>query len=630
MVFVKAVVGGQAAMQLKRSLHERRAAVSLIFATSLIPLLMLVGLAIDFGFYVEAQTQLDMAADAAAMHAARVAAALMQANDPDYISKGEFAGQQWFVSQQGRVPQALNGQVTQFSVNIPASAQGSNQITATVQFTGNIVTQFAGLFPKTWPSYPYWSIAGISTAVITIPSFIEVDMLLDNSSSMLIAADQNNILAMEKLTPCSTQAANNGGQDIDNNYSWAYTQTAAGYVTNPPSSAYSPNAAPQASPTSIKLPYGYGSFVYPIAGGGLTTQNDSVPPATQVGQCDQNFHGPAAECLYPTALLTSGLSVQGQSINSLGQCTLNGVVAGGGAGSILDYAGVATPSGTPKRANMPQAPCAFACHNQQPANAGDPTSSPDYFGLAAANGIHLRYNVLQTDAANVITTMLGNPAVNQLSVGVYQFNAPGTANAQPLGISQVYPASTSANALGSSEAGPVTTTAATLTAQVLPPVTGDAPDTDFESAMTNLGAHVTASGSGMVPTAPRKNLFIVTDGMDDHYTAGGGRVQGAIDPTSCSYFKNPVVPSDPSQPAGLGFTVYVLYIQYLPLPNPWYLNSGPRDAAEPAGSSPIEQALKACASPGQYYSATSQGSDINNALQQMLKAALNSPGRFSE
>jgi len=617
-------------MQAKTFRPERRAAVSLIFATSLVPLLMLVGLAIDFGFYTQAQTQLDMAADAAAMHAARVAAALQQANDPDYISKAEFAGKQWFLAQEGRVPQALNGQVSSFSVNIPAPAKGSNQITATVQYTGNIVTQFAGLFPKTWASYPYWYIAGISTAVISIPSYIEVDMLLDNSSSMLIAADQDNILAMEKLTPCSTQAANNGGQDIDHNYSWAYTQTAAGYVTNPPASAYSTTLAPLAVPNSITIPYGYGSFIYPTATGPSAPANDVTPPAVKVGQCDQNFTGPAAECEYPTTLLTGGLSIKGQSINTKGQCTLNGVVAGGGPGSILSYANTPIPTGTAGLPNMPQAPCAFACHNQQPANPADPTSSPDYFGLAEANGIKLRYKVLQTDASNVIGTMLTNTSKSQLSVGVYQFNAPGTANAQPLGISQVYPAPSTNTALGSTEAGPVTQDAATLTAQVLPPVTGDLPDTDFESAMTNLGAHMTAAGSGTLPTAPRKNLFIVTDGMDDHYIAGGARVQQAIDPATCSYFKNPVVPSDPSQPAGLGFTVYVLYIQYLPLPNPWYLNFGPRAAAEPLGSSQIEQALQACASPGQYYMATGQGSDINTALQQMLQAALNNPGRFSQ
>jgi hypothetical protein len=48
------------------------------------------------------------------------------------------------------------------------------------------------------------------------------------------------------------------------------------------------------------------------------------------------------------------------------------------------------------------------------------------------------------------------------------------------------------------------------------------------------------------------------------------------------------------------------------------------------GSSQIEQALQACASPGQYYMATGHGSDINTALQQMLQAALNNPGRFSQ
>jgi hypothetical protein len=565
---------------------------------------------------------------------------LEEAKDPACANKAILAGQKWFVAQEGDIPQVKGGSLqTNVSVTCDPS---TNQVTATVTYSGLIVTNFGHLVPKAWPSWPYWGMTGITTAVISVPSYVEVMMLLDNSSSMLIATDETNIKALEQLTPCSTQSAT-AGQLIDYNYSWAYKPTGVTYFTNPPVSAYSDQLAPKAVPKTIAIPYGYGSFVYPTAKGPVAV-NDIPPPPTQVGKCDQNFHGPADECLYPTTLLASGLAVKGQSVNTNGQCTVNGIVSpkNGGPGSVMNYknpiTGVTTPTppNTVTRTSMPQAPCAFACHYAQPATPGDPSSSPDYFGLALSNNVSLRYKIVQAAAANVITTMLHQTNQNQLSVGVYQFNAPGTANSQPLGIQQVYPEPPKVGEAFdppekgvSNEAGLVSQNAEKLTADVLPPVTTDYPDTDFEDAMSNLAQNVTAAGGGTSPAAPRKNLFIVTDGMDD-YKGSSGRVEGPINPAACDQFKNPAVPADPSQPAGLGYTVYVLYIRYYPLPNPWYLNQGARKAAEPYGSSSIEQALTNCASTGDYFTAEGDKKSIDTALQAMLQKALNEPGTFTQ
>ena len=51
----------------------RQGAVSIMFATAIIPLTMSVGLAVDYGFYVQALAQSTMAADSAAIHAVRIA-----------------------------------------------------------------------------------------------------------------------------------------------------------------------------------------------------------------------------------------------------------------------------------------------------------------------------------------------------------------------------------------------------------------------------------------------------------------------------------------------------------------------------------------------------------------------------
>ena len=53
--------------------RDKRGIVAVMYALMVLPLIMVVALAIDYSFYINAQAQLNLAADAAAMHAARVA-----------------------------------------------------------------------------------------------------------------------------------------------------------------------------------------------------------------------------------------------------------------------------------------------------------------------------------------------------------------------------------------------------------------------------------------------------------------------------------------------------------------------------------------------------------------------------
>jgi Flp pilus assembly protein TadG len=609
----------------------RRAAVSLIFAIALIPLMMLLGLAIDFGFYNEAQSQLDMAADAAAMHAARVAAQLQQQNDPSYLTKGQAAGAQWFTVQQGLVPQVQAGAVTP-QVQLTYD-QKANQISSQVTYTGIVQTHFAGFFPASWPNYPNWGVAGAATAVISIPSYTEVTMLIDNSSSMMIASTDEEIRKMESLTPCSTQGSTNGdGQTIDYNYSWVYNTGLAGGAYNPPYSAYSnvqlQDAMPDSQGRPVFIPYGYGTFYYTqnLPGHPVNEVADiTPPPGSTIAKCDPNFKGPLDECLSPPLMLVQpNANTTIPVVNGQGLCVSNGVVTGGGAPSAMAAPGTTIPPhhilNPPPPNNYPLAPCAFACHNDKTG------SNNDFYGLARQNNIQLRFDVVQAAAAKVIDTMSTSPSKSVLSVGVYQFNAPGVVNpesGQSAGIQQVYP-DPGSNTFGTPEAGNDWATASSATGHVTPPITQNNPDTYFENAMQLLGNDLKPAGTGTLPTEPRKNLFIVTDGMDD-YNGANGRTQGAIDPTSCDKFKNDV------SAGGLGFTVYVLYIQYYPLPNPYYLDwSDARAQAEPLVGSPVYNALQACASPGAFYVAQGSPDSIDGALQAMLAAAIGAAGRFSQ
>ena len=595
----------------------RRAAVSLIFATALIPLLMVVGLAIDYGLYNEARSQLDMAADASALHAARIAAQLLQKNDASFLTKAEYVGQQWFTGQLGSVPQAHSNGFSP-AVNV-TYAKSSNLITAQVAYSGVITAHFGSLFPGHWPYYPNWGIAGTATAVVSVPSYVEVLMLLDNSSSMLIAAYADGINKMDSVTPCSAQGLNEK-QPLDYNYSWAYTPVGGVYQNSlpNPASAYSNKQAPNAKPATITIPYGYGTFVYPSTSGASLSITEIPPPPTQVGQCDWRFTGmldpTPIPCPYPGPNLSADISP------TTGLCT-NG---GGGPGSIVYYPGTPAPAqGVTAIKNMPQAPCAFACHTDAGNN--------DYFGLARSNGVVLRFDVVQ-DAANQVVTAINSPSnpPGQISVGVYDFNAPLVSqNGNPAltGFTNDYPG-------GTIEADYNLTGASAAVTSLKPPVTVDQADTDFPLALTSLVSIIKkTNGIGATKGNPRKNLFIVTDGMVDYYapTMGFGcpvngvdqgngfcRVQGPIDAaTYCTPIKN------------LGVTIYVLYTLYQPLPNPFYLTYDRQFAESATGDPPIRTALKQCATSTDDFYEADQSDQIQPALLSMLAAALGSADRLS-
>jgi hypothetical protein len=573
----------------------RKASVSVLFATSFVTLLMMVGLAVDYSFYNEAETQLGLAADSAAMHAVRIAVQAVQQQQSNYAAQGQAAGSAWFYAQAGSVPQLklLNPPSVQVYFNT-----SNNLLTATVSYTGVVVTHFGALFPGHWQNWPNWGIAGNATAVISAETYIEFDFLADNSSSMLIASTAAGIAAMDNLTPCSTQSAT-AYQTIDSAYSWVYNPTTLYGGPNNNSSQRPANA--QSSTTYI--PYGYGVFSYSNTSRGTTNVNEVLPTTSpQVGSCDPNFTGPTSgtgnQCPYVPAKNNI------IHTNGYGQCAnANNVPTGGGPGNYVDSHGALQTNGT----NVPQAPCAFACHYAAVANGQ--TYSNDYYGLARQNNVQLRFDVVQSSMETVIQSLINflpnSPVPAPFKVGVYSFNSTfGSIYTPPNSVTTA-----------SAETAELNAALAAVTNYTTPVVANSA-DTNFPLAMTSLQSILTAAGNGSTAGTARKNLFIVTDGMQDYIDGNGNRQESAIDPSQCTAIKN------------LGFTIYVLYTQYQPLPNNYYLGTI-KQYAEPAGSSAISTALQACATSSATYFQASSATDIANAMQQMLVIALRSAGRLS-
>ena len=135
-------------------------------------------------------------------------------------------------------------------------------------------------------------------------------------------------------------------------------------------------------------------------------------------------------------------------------------------------------------------------------------------------------------------------------------------------------------------------------------------DTDFESAMSAINTIMPAPGTGTPASTPQEVLFLVSDGVDDEVSTtcsaalDGNRCQQPFNTTWCTTVKN------------RGILIAVLYTDYLPLPtNSWY-----NEWIAPFQSE-IGPNLQGCASPGLFFSVTTDG-DISAAMQTMFQQAI--------
>jgi hypothetical protein len=296
---------------------------------------------------------------------------------------------------------------------------------------------------------------------------------------------------------------------------------------------------------------------------------------------------------------------------------------------------------------------------------------------------------------NAIQDIQTSEAVaNQISVGIYQFNADvqpiirgntQTGDALPEATTNLPAALTAVQNIDYNH-NPAETSIPVYTPDCasysFPTVENCSGNTNLVLSMqhlvsgtlpTDTGAQpLTAAGSGATSAHPLKFMFLITDGME-----GENPANGATDlVTNPNYLYKGVMTtltdnqavSDPSVQAGtctaikkLGYILYVLYVDYLPVsqsqyyvqpvlsaqtlsefPSARYLvdvaDSEPYVAqggtsaqitARIAANVPTAEALAQCASaPSDFYSASSD-TDIQTALNAMLKSALASTIRLT-
>ena len=309
---------------------------------------------------------------------------------------------------------------------------------------------------------------------------------------------------------------------------------------------------------------------------------------------------------------------------------------------------------TPQQGN-----CAFACH-QASTNNGDTEGNPclsgttystpkltgsmgsggnsycsasqgtqiDNFALSRRNGIQLRLDALSTGVSDLMTDAYTAQQSAASTPPVYQFAAYTMNSSWQIGMSST--ATPAYNKLmglttnfvsGWSTAAPnfgVMEYYANNTECGNAACTSSGGGGDYATDYSNaLGAMNTimpnpGNGTNVAGDKPQEVLFVVTDGVADEVNSScsqplssGNRCQEPIDTSLCTTIKN------------RGIRIAILYTDYYQVTaNTWYV-----DWIEPFQPS-IATNLQACASPGLFYDAGVDSSNLGGALQTLFNTVV--------
>jgi Flp pilus assembly protein TadG len=167
------------AVLMHRFFGDGRGNVAVIFALSLIPIIFLAGMALDFTAAMQKRTSLNAAADAAAL--AAVTPAMMGQS----VATAQTAANNIFMAEASTVAGVNYSAPT---INITSSGLTR---TVTVSYTASSVNSFPNVLGKT-----AWPVSGSATATSSTSPNIDFYLLLDNSPSMDIAATTAGINTM--------------------------------------------------------------------------------------------------------------------------------------------------------------------------------------------------------------------------------------------------------------------------------------------------------------------------------------------------------------------------------------------------------------------------------------------------
>jgi hypothetical protein len=196
--------------------RDRRGNVAIIFAITCIPLISMVGAAIDYTRALQIRSQLQAALDTASVgsivqkSAAFITAGSMVSDGPvpggDVDAINIFKG-----NTSGRTGFTLTS--TTATVN-----RANGVVTATMQFSADVPTSLTSVM-----GFSKMTVTGSSVATATMPNYIDFYLLLDNSPSMGVGATPTDVATMVKNTSDSCAFACHDLNNSNNYYKLAKT-----------------------------------------------------------------------------------------------------------------------------------------------------------------------------------------------------------------------------------------------------------------------------------------------------------------------------------------------------------------------------------------------------------------------
>ena len=205
---------------MRRFRRDRGGSTAIIFALSLIPIVFLTGLSLDFSAAAQKRIRLNAAADSAALSMVTPTAMTKT------CSQAQTTAQSIFMGQASLLGTGLSSVPTP---SISGCVDNVTTRTVTVTYSASSVNSFPNVLALlTHASETTWTITGSSTATATTAPNINFYLLLDNSPSMDIAATTAGIntmvantsaqggcaLACHETNPTSGDVAGNpGGED---------------------------------------------------------------------------------------------------------------------------------------------------------------------------------------------------------------------------------------------------------------------------------------------------------------------------------------------------------------------------------------------------------------------------------
>ncbi len=304
---------------LRRFICNRDANTAIVFALSIIPIIFLTAMGMDFSSAASRRIMLNAADDAAALSMVTPAAMTETCAQAQATAQNVFMGQASLIS-------GLNYSAPTFS----GCQDNVSTRTVTVSYTAYSVNAFPNVFGLlTGTPEATWTITGSSTATATTAPNINFYLLLDNSPSMDIAATTSGIntmvantsaqggcaLACHETNPTASDVAGNpNGED---NYTLAQNLGVVTRIENMASATSSlmSTASQMMTANSATCPNGPGCYEMAIFTFDVQGSTNNQCSSTSI----QTIYAPSCA---PSSNLSAAQSAAG-GINVLEVCSNN-------------------------------------------------------------------------------------------------------------------------------------------------------------------------------------------------------------------------------------------------------------------------------------------------------------------